>query len=126
MARGVGPDELRAIVTALPEVRISEHGSWTTIGVRGKGFGWLAEDEESLILKAHRDEQEALVAQDPDTFEPSFTTGKFGWLRIRLAGVEREELVELATEAWCQTAPRSLVQEHASALSLPPEDPSHL
>lgn len=119
--RGVGIDELRAIVTALPEVKISEHGTWTGIGVRGKGFGWLSEDEESLILKAHRDEQEALVAQDPETFEPSFTTSKFGWLRVRLGTVDRDELVELATEAWVQTAPRTLVLAHAAALSLPPE-----
>src|SRR6266508_4342231 len=119
--RGVTAGELRQIVTSLPQVRLKESGTWVGIGVGGKGFGYLAEDERSVLLKAHLDEREALVAQDPETFEPSFTAGQFGWVRIHLATVERDELVELATEAWCQTAPRSLVAEHAASLALPPE-----
>jgi hypothetical protein len=118
--RGVTPEELRQIVTTLPEVRLRDHGTWVGIGVRGKGFGYLSEDEESVLLKAHRSEQEALVAQDPETFEPSWQAGQYAWVRIRLATVERDELVELATEAWCQTAPRKLVADNAEALSLPP------
>jgi hypothetical protein len=117
----VTPDELRQIVLELPEVALRDGGSWVGIGVRGKGFGYIAEDEESVLLKAHHDEREALVAQDPDTFEPSFASGQFAWVRIRLATVDREELVELVTEAWCQTAPRRLVTEHAAALALPSE-----
>ncbi|HEY3015751.1 MAG TPA: MmcQ/YjbR family DNA-binding protein [Nocardioides sp.] len=117
--RGVTAEELREIVTGLPGVRLKDHGTWVGLGVGGKGFGYLSEDEESVLLKAHLDEREALVAQDPDTFEESFTAGQFGWVRIRLATVERDELVELVTEAWCQTAPRRLVNEHAEALALP-------
>lgn len=124
--RGVTVEELRQLVSGLPEVEVRQHGSWTSMRVRTKGFGYLAEDEETVLLKAHRDEQEALAAQDPDTFEAAFAAGQYGWVRIRLATVDPDELRELVTEAWCQTAPRGLVAANAAALSLPPEAvPSH-
>jgi len=49
-----------------------------------------------------RAKQEALVVQDPETFEPSFTTSRVGWLQIRLGTVDRDELVELAEDVAVQ------------------------
>ncbi len=45
-----------------------------------------------------------------------FTVGSFGWVVVRLAGVERDELAELTFEAWRLTAPVVLVQARNNRL----------
>ena len=61
-------------------------------------------------------EQLALVSERPETFEVQFTVGQFGWVVVRLAGVERDELAELTFEAWRLTAPVVLVQARHNRL----------
>jgi hypothetical protein len=46
---------------------------------------------------------------DPSTFAPSAYTGRFGWVRVRLAGVGGELARRLVTNAWKRSAPRRLV-----------------
>lgn len=50
-------------------------------------------------LKQTLAEQFALVTQRPDVFEVQFTAWGFGWVVVRLEGVERDELAELTFEA---------------------------
>jgi hypothetical protein len=117
-ARGVSADEFLRIALALPEVE--RGGEWNGIKVRGKGFCYLDEDEDIALLKATREEQAALVADDPRAYEASRVTPRFGWVRIRLACARREEIAELVTEAWRLTAPKRLVEAYDSARSAPP------
>jgi hypothetical protein len=105
--RGVGVDEFLRIVLSLPEVE--RGGQWGGIRVCGKGFCYLYDDDEYLLLKATREEHAALVASDPLAYGQSRTTAKYGWVRIRLPYVRRDELVELVTDAWRPTAPKRLV-----------------
>ncbi|WP_433242702.1 MmcQ/YjbR family DNA-binding protein [Streptosporangium sp. CA-135522] len=109
---GVSVDEFLEMLDRLPEVQQSDGGSWISLKVRGKGFGYLWEKTQTVGLKATIEEQIALVAERPEVFEVQFTTERFGWVVVRLAGIESDELFELVTEAWCLTAPRQLVDAH--------------
>jgi hypothetical protein len=46
---------------------------------------------------------------DPDTFTVAAYTGKYGWVRVRLAGVPLELGDRLIRNAWRRTAPKRLV-----------------
>jgi hypothetical protein len=111
---GVTVDEFLNMLNDLPEVKLSDSDSWIALKVRGKGFGYLWERTETVGLKATIEEQIALVAERPDVFEVQFTAGRFGWVVVHLAKIDRDELFELVTEAWCLTAPKQLVTAHES------------
>ncbi|GAA0441294.1 hypothetical protein Acor_72860 [Acrocarpospora corrugata] len=109
---GVSIDELLEMLTELPEVTQGHSSEWVSLKVRGKGFGYIWERTQTLGLKATIEEQLALVAERPDIFEIQFTAGRFGWVVVHLAKIDREELLELVTEAWRLTAPKRLLEIH--------------
>lgn len=102
-------DDLRDIALALPEAeeRLT-WGSHPTFRVRDKIFAILSEDGESASIKATLAEQSALIATDPATFGVASHVGRYGWISVRLAGVDPEHLRELLIEAWRQTAPKRM------------------
>ncbi|TDD27606.1 MmcQ/YjbR family DNA-binding protein [Kribbella turkmenica] len=98
------------VVLGLPEVE--EHEGWAgqpVFKVRGKSFAYMSEDGARLLLKALREEQEALVADDPDVYAPSWASGRFAWLDVMIEAADDQELRELVTEAWRLSAPKRLV-----------------
>jgi len=109
---GVSVEEFLVMVGELPEVEQSDGGEWTALKVHGKGFGYLWERTETVGLKQTIAEQMALVAERPEVFEIQYTSGQFGWVVVHLPKIDREELFELVTEAWCLTAPKPLVDAH--------------
>jgi hypothetical protein len=111
---GVTVDEFLTMLDTLPETEQSGGGggSWVSLKVNGKGFGYVWEKTETVGLKTTLDEQIALVSERPDVFEVQFTTNQFGWVVVQLAKIEPDELLELVTEAWCLTAPKRLVEAH--------------
>jgi hypothetical protein len=91
-----------------------EHEGWAgqpVFKVRNKSFAYLSEDQTRLHLKALREEQEALVAESPEVYEPSWEGGRFAWVLIQLDLADEEELAELITEAYRLTAPKYLVTQ---------------
>jgi hypothetical protein len=77
--------------------------------VRDKIFVMFDEQERRLWIKSTRDEQQALIAMDPETyFVPSYVGSK-GWIGVVVAKADRGEVEELVTEAWRMTAPKRLV-----------------
>ncbi len=99
---------LRTLALDLPET--SERETWgeATFRVRDKIFLIMASDEQSASVKASHAEQAALVARDPHIFAVSRYTGRFGWISVRIAAVDPQEMRELVTEAWRRTAPKRL------------------
>ncbi|MBB5959547.1 hypothetical protein FHS29_006168 [Saccharothrix tamanrassetensis] len=95
----------------LPGVERAEGGHYSSFGVRGKRFGYYWPQTQTVGLKQTLSEQLALVAERPEVFEEQFTAGGFGWVVVRLAGVEADELAELVYEAWRLSAPEDLVAE---------------
>lgn len=107
-------DALAKVVLGLPGVE--EHEGWAgqpVFKVRNKSFAYLSADETRLLLKSLREEQEALVAENPDVFSPSWASGRFAWLDVDIAAADEDELRELVTEAWRLTAPKKLIAQLA-------------
>jgi hypothetical protein len=104
------------LVDQLPDVARTDNGRYWRLAVRDKTFGYLWEPTRTVGLKQTIAEQLALVAERPETFEVQFTSGGFGWVVVQLTGVERDELAELAFEAWRLTAPAGLVDRRGDRL----------
>ncbi|MCZ4500253.1 MAG: hypothetical protein JWQ74_2808 [Marmoricola sp.] len=109
-------DDFTALVAQLPDVAHSDHGRYAKFQVAAKTFGYLWHDTSTVGLKQTISEQIALVAERPDVFEVQFTAGGFGWVVVHLERVERDELAELAFEAWRLSAPADLVQARKDLL----------
>ena len=101
--------DLFDLADQLPEVTRVDSGRYWRIAVSDRTFGYLWEPTRTVGLKQTISEQLALVAERPETFEVQFTSGGFGWVVVRLEGVERDELAELTFEAWRLTAPGALI-----------------
>lgn len=104
------------LAAQLPAVKQRDAESWTRFEVAGKAFGYLWPRTSTVGLKQTLAEQLALIAERPEVFEPQFTAGGFGWVVVKLAGVERDELAELAFEAWRLSAPADLIEARADEL----------
>ena len=102
-------DELRQAALSLPEAEERETWGHPTFRVRDKMFAALADDGGQASVKATRQEQEALVAEDPATFGVPAYVGRHGWVSVQLATADPAEVRELLIEAWRQTAPKRLV-----------------
>ena len=100
----------------LLEVTRSDNGRYWRIAVSDQTYGYLWEPTRTVGLKQTVAEQLALVAERPETFEIQFTSGGFGWVVVRLDGVERDELAELTFEAWRLTAPAALIDRRGDRL----------
>jgi hypothetical protein len=75
--------------------------------IRDKVFATLSDDGRQATVKATRQEQAALVAAGPETFDIPAYVGRHGWVGVRLATADPLELAELLIEAWRQTAPNA-------------------
>jgi hypothetical protein len=102
----------------LPAVTRVDNRRYWRIAVRDRTFGYLWEPTRTVGLKQTIAEQLALVAERPETFEVQFTSSAFGWVVVRLEGVERDELAELTFEAGRLTAPEELVTSRGDQLPL--------
>jgi hypothetical protein len=105
-------DVVQKVLLGLPGVE--EHEGWAgqpVFKVRKKSFVYMSEDETRLHLKALREEQEALVAEEPEVYSPSWASGRFAWLDVNIAAADDQELRELITEAWRLTAPKYLIAQ---------------
>ena len=104
------------LVHQLEDVDQHDRERWSAFTVGARGFGYLWPRTATVGLKQTIAEQLALVAERPQTFEVQFTSGGFGWVVVRLEGVERDELAELTFEAWRLSAPQQLVSERGDRL----------
>lgn len=103
--------QFRKLCLALPEAEERETWGEATFRVRDRIFAMGSPDGEFISVKASLDDQAGLVAMDRKTFAPSAYTGRFGWVRVRLAGVGPELAQRLVTNAWKRAAPRRLAAE---------------
>ena len=104
------------LVHQLDGVTQHDRERWSAFDVGRKTFGYLWPRTRTVGLKQTIAEQLALVTERPETFEIQFTSGGFGWVVVRLDGVERDELAELTFEAWRLTAPAALIDRRGDRL----------
>jgi hypothetical protein len=105
---GVKFAEFRRLCLALPEAEEVETWGEATFRVRGKIFAMGTPEGKRVSVKASLDDQAGLCAMDPKTFEASAYTGRFGWVSVRLAGINRQLGERLVRNAWERSAPRRL------------------
>ncbi len=104
--------EFRRLCLSLPEAEERETWGEATFRVRDRIFAMGLLDADFASVKASLDDQSGLVEMDPKTFAPSAYTGRYGWVRVRLAGVGADLAQRLVTNAWKRTAPRRLVADY--------------
>lgn len=109
--------QLRRVCMSLPEVEERETWGDATFRVRNKIFVGSSPEGDSASIKASLDDQSGLIAMDPKTFAVAAYTGKYGWVRVRLAGVPRDLGERLVANAWRQTAPKRLIAKLEKAPS---------
>jgi hypothetical protein len=102
-------EEFRRLCLSMSEAEERETWGEPTFRVRDRIFAMGSLDGKFVSLKASLDDQSGLVAMDPKTFAVAAYTGRYGWVRVRLAGVGPELGLRLVTNAWKRTAPRRLV-----------------
>jgi hypothetical protein len=102
--------EFRRLCLEMPEAEEVETWGEATFRVRGKIFAMGTPEGRRVSVKASLDDQAGLCAMDPKTFEPSAYTGRFGWVSVRLAGVNKQLGERLVRNAWERSAPRRLLR----------------
>jgi hypothetical protein len=101
---------VRKLALSFPDAEERETWGEATFRVRNRIFMMLGADGTRASVKATREEQAALLAENPDTFFRPEYVGVHGWIGIVLARVDPVEMCELVTEAWRMTAPKRLVR----------------
>ncbi|GAB2828434.1 MmcQ/YjbR family DNA-binding protein [Actinoallomurus bryophytorum] len=103
-------EDLRKLALSLPEA--SERETWgsATFRVRDKIFVMMSADGTGASVKATKDEQSALIAEDPETFTYPAYVGQHGWIGVDVERIGTDHLRELVTEAWRMTAPKRVVR----------------
>ncbi|MBD3946281.1 MmcQ/YjbR family DNA-binding protein [Nocardioides ganghwensis] len=134
MSTPARPEDVDEICAGLPETEFGtswgDRPTWKVPrGDKGRGFVLYRAPHKSAVDPATGEmyddlvvittptevEKNALV-EDPDT--PFFTIDHFkGYSAVlvqqsRLGEIDRDELVEILTDAWATRAPRRLVREH--------------
>jgi len=106
------------LAASLPEAGERDYLEEATIFTfRGRGLGYVSSDGGELFVKSTLAERDALVGSQPDVYSEWYTSGRFGWVRVRLDRVDPDEARELVVEAWRLTAPKRLVRDYDEAHS---------
>ena len=109
----VSAAEVLDFAASLPESGERDYLEESTIFTfRGRGIGYVSADGALLFVKALRGERDVLVESDPETYAEWYSSGRFGWVRVRLDRVTPDEARELVLDAWRLTAPRTLVRDY--------------
>ena len=73
----------------------------------------FSRDETLMGFAYPKDEREALVGSDPDTFlMPGPSDLRYNWVVVRLARVDDDEVRELVLDAWRMVVPKRVAAEH--------------
>ena len=108
--------QVRKAALALPETtEVVTWGTDLTWRVRDKIF--VMGGSKSVSVKTSIQEQAELVAMAPETYSVAAYVGRFGWVSVQLATVDRAELLDLIADAWRRTAPKRVVAAYDATKS---------
>ena len=105
-------EDVRALALSLP--RTTEHLIRDRVKFRVGQLVYVAfsRDETLMGFAFPKDERDALIAQEPDTYVlPSKGDLRYQWVVARLAALGDEEMRQRVTEAWSMVVPTFLVRE---------------
>ena len=73
----------------------------------------FSRDERWMGFAFPRDEREALVSSDPDTFAmPRPSEMRYQWAEARLDRLDANPMTELVVDAWCMVVPKRVAAAH--------------
>jgi hypothetical protein len=106
---GVTIDDARLIAATLPrsyEALVRDH---VRFRVGRLVYAAFYEDDTIMGFGFPRDEREALVASQPDTFlMPRPSEMRYQWVCVRLGAIDVDELRELLVDAWRMCVPKKV------------------
>ena len=102
-------DEVRRIALSLPGTEERETWGHPTFRTRDKIFVTLSPDGRAAGVKVRKEHQQTIIASNPKAFSVAQYVGRFGWVRVRLAGVSSRAMRVLIVDAWRRTAPKRTV-----------------
>ena len=109
--RGIGVtiDDVRALASTLE--RSYEAIVRDRVKFRVGRIVYLAfsRDDTLMGFAFPKEEREALVASEPDKFVlPKAGDMRYNWAVVRLAEIDRDEMVEIVIEAWRMVVPKKV------------------
>jgi hypothetical protein len=108
-------DQFRKLALSLPETSESAHMGHPDFRVRGKIFATLGyPDKGSGCCMLTAAQQKRLVTSEPDVFIPAAGAwGRAGATTVRLRSAKVDVVRKALANAWCKTAPKTLVRKVA-------------
>jgi hypothetical protein len=102
-------EDVRRIALALPRAEERIVRDRWTYRVGRLVFATVSADETLLGFGFPKEEREALVASDPDTYlMPKPSDLRYNWVRARLAALDEDLLAELVTDGWRMCVPKKV------------------
>lgn len=106
---GVTIDDARAIAATLPRSYEALVRDRVKFRVGQLVYAAFSPDETIMGFGFPKEEREALVASDPDTFlMPSPSDMRYRWVQVRLEAIDVDELRELLVDAWRMCVPKKV------------------
>ena len=106
---GVTIDDVRALASTLErsyEVVVRDRVKFRVGRIVYLAF---SRDDTLMGFAFPKDEREALVASEPDKFMlPKAGDMRYNWAVVRLAEIDRDEMVEIVIEAWRMVVPKKV------------------
>jgi hypothetical protein len=102
-------EQARQLALALPEAVEQDHHGRPSFRVGGKIFATQWDDEHMNVM-LDQDGIHTAVESDPQTCEEVWWGKRLAAVRVRLSGVEPEQLESLLADAWEGKAPRRLLE----------------
>jgi len=106
-------DDVRALASTLP--RTTEHLIRDQVKFRVGSIVYVAfsKDETEMGFAFPKEERDALVHGDPDTFRlPRTSDLRFNWVVVRLDRIDVDEMRELVLDAWRMVVPKKVVTDY--------------
>jgi hypothetical protein len=96
----VDAQDVRRLVTELPDAVEGAHHGHADFRVRNKIFATISEKEDRAALRLSAAEARALAQEDPRTYRLVSDREPIGWLSVLLEAAELERFRDLLEEAW--------------------------
>lgn len=109
-------DDVRAFAGQLPrayEVLVRDRAKFRVGRIVFLAF---SRDEQIMGFGFPREERQALVESEPDKFlMPGKSDLRYHWVHVRLSAIDRREMAELVSDAWCMCVPRRVAAEYLAS-----------
>ena len=108
-------DELRAFCFSLSGTHEqetwgdAEHAGDITFRVKDRIYLITGPEGGSASIRTDKAQQTDLLAAFPDAVSIAPYVGRFGWVNVRLDGLDRGILEDVIRSAWRRTAPKAVV-----------------